>query len=91
MTAPARVARVLPDLTGLDKEFDYLIPEDMAPSVQVGSLLRVPLHGRRVGGWVIELDPRDAQATELRPIAKVSSRGPDAALIELARWASVRR
>ena len=29
-------------------------------------------------------------ATELRPIAKVSSRGPDAALIELARWASVR-
>ena len=53
----ARVARVLPDLTGLDKEFDYLIPEDMAPSVQVGSLLRVPLHGRRVGGWVIELDP----------------------------------
>jgi len=84
------VARVLPDLTGLDKEFDYLIPEDMAPAVQVGSLLRVPLHGRRVGGWVIELDPRDAPATELRPIAKVSSRGPDAALIELARWASVR-
>ena len=84
------MARVLPDLTGLDKEFDYLIPEDMAPAVQVGSLLRVPLHGRRVGGWVIELDPRDAPATELRPIAKVSSRGPDAALIELARWASVR-
>ena len=30
--AIARVARVLPDLTGLDKEFDYLIPEDMAPA-----------------------------------------------------------
>ncbi len=90
IVARPAVARVLPDLTGLDKEFDYLIPEDMAPAVQVGSLLRVPLHGRRVGGWVIELDPRDAPATELRPIAKVSSRGPDAALIELARWASVR-
>ena len=90
MTAPGRVARVLPDVTGLDKEFDYLVPDELAASLQVGSLVRVPLHGRRVGGWVLELDPDDSPAAELRPIAKVSSRGPDTALIDLARWASIR-
>ena len=53
----ARVARVLPNVTGLDKSFDYLIPEELAPGVQVGTIVRVELHGRRIGGWVI----RDAR------------------------------
>ncbi|MGH8918306.1 MAG: hypothetical protein ACRD0H_08220, partial [Actinomycetes bacterium] len=85
-----RVARILPDVTGLDKQFDYLVPAELAESIAVGSIVRVPLHGRRVGGWVLELDPVDQPSSTLRPIAKVSSRGPDAGLIDLARWASVR-
>ncbi|MGI9028848.1 MAG: hypothetical protein ACR2HP_02530 [Ilumatobacteraceae bacterium] len=83
------VARVLPDVTGLDKEFDYRIPDELA-GVEVGSIVRVPLHGRRVRGWVVELDPPDPPATLLQPVAQVSSRGPAPDLIELARWASVR-
>jgi primosomal protein N' (replication factor Y) (superfamily II helicase) len=64
----------------------------LAQEVRVGTIVRVPLHGRRVGGWVVELDPVDQplEPDRMRPIAKVSSRGPDADLIELARWASVR-
>jgi primosomal protein N' (replication factor Y) (superfamily II helicase) len=92
-TAPdlTHVARVLPDLTGLDKEFDYLVPAELADQVRVGSIVRVPLHGRSVRGWVVALDPELAvEIDRLRPVAKVSSWGPSADAIELARWASVR-
>lgn len=87
------VARVLPDVTGLDKLFDYAIPADLAASVHIGTLVRVELHGRRVGGWVTAVvDGNDAAVDEsdLKPIAKVTGHGPSAALIELAEWASVR-
>jgi primosomal protein N' (replication factor Y) len=85
------VARVLPDVTGLDKEFDYLVPAELAGDVAVGSLVRVPLHGRRVGGWIVGLGvDLHVDADRLRPIAKVSSLGPAPATIDLARWASVR-
>lgn len=90
---PRLVARVVPDVTGLDKHFDYLVPESMAGSVAVGSLVRVALHGRRVGGWVAELiDERAAGVDPARlvPIAKWSSIGPSESIVDLARWASVR-
>ena len=82
------IVRVVPDVTGLDKEFDYLAPDDVA----VGAYVRVPLHGRRVGAWVVEADPSDlpVDVDRLRPLTKVSSLGPDPELVELARWASVR-
>ena len=85
----ARTARVVPDVVGLDKAFDYSIPDDM--SVAVGSVVRVPLHGRRVGGWVVALDPLDAHGGgELKPITKLTGVGPAADLIALAGWAAVR-
>ena len=42
-------------MTGLDKQFDYLVPELLREQVAIGSLIRAPLHGRRVGGWVVSL------------------------------------
>ena len=48
-----RVARVVPDVTGVDKIFDYLVPEALAETVRVGVRVRVPLHGRNVAGWVV--------------------------------------
>jgi primosomal protein N' (replication factor Y) len=84
-----QVARVLPNVAGLDKEFDYRIPESR--ELHVGDLVRVDLHGRRVGGWVVALDPEDTLPLgDLKPIAKVTGRGPSAELIELAEWAAVR-
>lgn len=88
-----RVARVLPDVTGLDKHFDYSVPAELIDDVHVGTLVRVELHGRRIGGWVVELVDDGAAAVdldELKPIAKVTGHGPAAELIELADWASVR-
>ena len=58
-----RIARVLPDLP-LDKVFDYLIPAHLGDQVRVGTMVRVPLHGRRVGGWVVAL--ADEPATDKR-------------------------
>jgi primosomal protein N' (replication factor Y) len=86
------VARVVPDVTGLDKEFDYLVPDALRDAVQVGTMVRVPLAGRRVGGWVVALGAPDAglPAERLRPLAKVSGHGPPAELVDLARWASWR-
>ena len=85
------VARVVPNVTGLDKRFDYLVPDDLLDRVAPGSVVRVELQGRRVGGWVVALDPPDAlDQRELKPIAKVTGRGPSTELISLADWASVR-
>jgi primosomal protein N' (replication factor Y) len=86
------VARVVPDVTGLDKQFDYLVPDQLRNRVAIGTLVRVPLHGRRVGGWIVSLgDPDPARpASSLVPIAKFSSIGPPADVVELAHWAAVR-
>jgi primosomal protein N' (replication factor Y) len=90
VTKAQRVARVVPDVTGLDKEFDYLVPPEL--TVSVGSIVRAPLHGRRVRGWVVELDPVDqpVDVEQLRPLTAVGSLGPAPELVALARWASVR-
>jgi primosomal protein N' (replication factor Y) len=82
------VARVLPNVAGLAKTFDYAVPDGLA--VGVGALVRVPLHGRRVGGWVVALDPPDVHPGSLEPVAKVTGVGPSGELIALAEWASVR-
>jgi primosomal protein N' (replication factor Y) len=83
--------RVLPDLTGLDKQFDYSVPEQLVGAIAVGSIVRVPLHGRRVRGWVTALDPAlEVDPSRLQPVLAVSSLGPDPALIDLADWASTR-
>ncbi len=85
------VARVLPNVTGLDKQFDYLVPEAMADSARPGTMVRVELHGRRVAGWILELDPSDALSeSELKPIARITGCGPAPDLLALADWAAVR-
>src|SRR5450432_2007808 len=86
------VARVVPDVTGLDKQFDYIVPEPLRGRVAIGSMVRILLHGRRVGGWVVSLGPPDGSIAveRLIPLAKWSGIGPSADAIDLARWASQR-
>ncbi len=84
------MARVLPDVSGLDKEFDYLVPAALAERVEVGNLVRVELHGRRVAAWVVALDVEPPEGVELRPILKVSSIGPSPELVELSTWVAHR-
>lgn len=60
----------------------------MDATIRVGSVVRVPLGGRRVRGWVVELaGPREDQ---LKDVAGVSSDIPvfDEGLLASLRWAS---
>lgn len=84
--------RVLPDVVAIDREFTYTVPESWIddPRFGVGAMVRVVLHGRRVGGWITEVDVEPPEGVELAPLAKLSSRGPDTGLIELSQWAAWR-
>lgn len=92
LAAGDRVIRVVPDVVGMDKEFDYLLPSSMAGAaqVEVGSMVRVALGGRRVGAWVVALDVAPPAGVALRPVAKVRGLGPAADLVDLATWAAWR-
>lgn len=89
---PVLTATVLPDVSGLDKTFDYLVPDDMRAVARVGSIVRVPLAGRRVGGWIVRLGPPDPgiPVDRLVPIAAWAGHGPDADTIALAAWTARR-
>ena len=92
----SRVARVLPDVPAIDRVFDYLVPDELSASLRVGTIVRVPLHGRRVRGWVLALDVEPGAPLErLLPIRAVVSAGPPAEVVDLAlgaarRWAGPR-
>ena len=88
--SPPLVVRVLPDVPAIDKTFDYLVPDAVRDQVRVGDVVRIELHGRRVGGWIVELDVVPPPGVALRPLAKRSGRGPTGDLIELAAWAAWR-
>ncbi|MGI9601413.1 MAG: hypothetical protein ACR2QE_05990 [Acidimicrobiales bacterium] len=87
--------RVLPDVAAIDKVFDYVVPEEWetdgrAERVVVGSVVRIELHGRRVGGWVLESDVEPTPGVDLRPLAKLSGYGPSAAVVALGEWVAHR-
>ncbi len=81
---------MLPDVPAVDRPYDYTVPGALGDRVRVGTMVRIPFHGRRVGGWVLESDTTPPAGVRLRPIAKVSGVGPDAEVIDLCRWAAWR-
>ena len=82
----SRTVRVTVDEPAVEKAFDYLAPDD----VRVGDVVRIDLHGRRVGGWVTAVDVDAPAGVDLKPIAKVSGWGPPSDVLELAEWAAWR-
>ncbi|WP_297555676.1 primosomal protein N' [uncultured Actinomyces sp.] len=81
-----RVARVLVDtaVPHLDRLFDY---EASGQPVQVGSLVRVKLAGRRINGFVLEVGEDSEFKGKLAPIERVVSAIPlvDKPMIGLAQ------
>lgn len=68
------IAQVVPAVPtfSVDDGFSYAIPADIA--VSVGSIVRVPLGGRRVRGYVTSV--RHGDSSKLKPIIRVSSPVP---------------
>jgi primosomal protein N' (replication factor Y) len=84
------VVRVVPDVAGLAKTFDYVVPAALATEVGVGSLVRIDLHGRRVGAWVVDVDVSPPDGVVLKELAHLTGVGPSADLVDLAGWAAWR-
>jgi len=84
------VARVVPDLPtfAVDDGFAYEVPAGI--DVEVGAMVRIPLGGRRVAGFVVATG--EAPRPGLR--ALLSRRGElpvfDRGLLEVMRWAATR-
>src|SRR5215831_1614064 len=80
------IARVTLEIA-LRKEFDYLIPPELAGRVDVGSRVQVPFGARKVLGCVTAVAEESAH-TSLKPILKVI--GAQALvtpqILKLARW-----
>ena len=89
----AVIARIVPDVTGVDKVFDYLVPESLVGNICVGDRVRVPLHNRNVAGWVLQLGDTatqfsDVDESRLLSVIKVLGKGPSQEIVDLARWAA---
>jgi len=87
---PGRVVRVVPDVAGIAKRFDYVVPARLDDQVSVGTVVRIDLHGRRVAGWVVEVDVETPEGVELRELSRVTGVGPAPELVALADWAAWR-
>jgi primosomal protein N' (replication factor Y) len=87
---------VVPEVSGIDKVFDYLVPESLVPRVGRGTRVRIDLNGRRVGGWVVEVgtaeERTDVQVDidRLVPIVSVSGDGVEQDVLPLTKWMSQR-
>jgi primosomal protein N' (replication factor Y) len=84
------VVRVLPDVPAIDRAFDYLVPDALGDQVRVGTMVRIPLSGRRVAGWVLEPDVTPEADRRLAEVSKVVGHGPTPELVELCDWAAWR-
>lgn len=90
-----RVVRVQPDIASITRSFDYEVPvsweaDGRAERVRIGSLVRIDFHGRRTRGWIVEDDVVPSGQINIRPLAKWSSVGPPAEVVDLATWAAWR-
>ncbi len=87
-----RVCRVQPDVPAIHRAFDYALPDALARDVRIGTIVRVPLHGRRVRGWVLDPDVAapEVEGARLRELIAVVSAGPPADVVDLCRWGAWR-
>jgi primosomal protein N' (replication factor Y) len=85
-----RFVRVVPDVPAIHKRFDYSVPAALADVVEVGSRVRVPLHGRRVAAWVVEDDVLPDAGIHPIELAGSSGLGPPSSVVDLAIWAAWR-
>ena len=84
------IARVTLEIA-LRKDFDYVVPADLAPLVRIGSRVKVPFGHREVFGCVTALvDTPDIDLSRLKPISKVIGEHALAtpSILKLTRWIS---
>ncbi len=83
------VVRVVPDVLGVPRTFDYLWPERLGEPSD-GAIVRIRLNGRNVRAWVIAKDPDTPAGVVPVPITKVTGIGPSREVQDLCAWAAWR-
>jgi primosomal protein N' (replication factor Y) len=85
-----RIVRVVPDVPSfnVDDGFAYAVPDGV--DAPIGAIVRVPLGGRRVRGWVIAESQGDASG-----LKEIASRSGDLEVFDsrrlgIMRWAAAR-
>ncbi len=81
---------MVPDVPAIHRRFDYSVPSSLAPEIGVGGRVRIDLHGRRVGGWVVEEGVERIPGVAVKPLSGSSGMGPPASLVPVAEWAAWR-
>ena len=82
----SRIAAVIVDIS-LDREFDYLVPEELSAEIKIGSRVVVPFGHRQIQGYVIGF-PKKQRHPSLKPIASIVGKKAylDESMLRLARW-----
>ena len=84
------IARVSVDLA-IGKEFDYLIPDSLCSSVELGCRVRVPFGSRQLLGYVTGISKESSyDIKQLKPIGEIVHRVPllTPEILELSKWLS---
>ncbi|MGA3148786.1 MAG: hypothetical protein ABSF33_15130, partial [Acidimicrobiales bacterium] len=80
----------MPDVPAIHRRFDYSVPPSLATEIRLGSRVRIDLHGRRIGGWVVEDDVGTTPGVAAKPLSGSSGMGPPAPVVSVAEWAAWR-
>lgn len=84
-----RIVRVVPNVSGVNKSFDYLVPDSLT-NIKVGSIVRVELHGRRVEAWVVSEVEVPSSDIKFKDVVSLLSEGPSEEIVQLSQWAAER-
>ena len=81
-----RIAKVVAEVP-VDREFDYLVPPELAGRVCAGSKVRIPFGRTFTDGYVVGLAAA-SDRKDLKPIVSVLGDKPyvDEGLLKLAAW-----
>ncbi|MFF2887955.1 primosomal protein N' [Paenibacillus sp. NPDC057967] len=87
------IAKVIVDVPSrqTDRPFDYEVPMEMQPWIEVGSRVGVPFGGRVLQGFVIDIaESASVDRSRLKPVAELLDAVPPLLpdMIELSRWMS---
>lgn len=84
------MVEVLPDVAALNRALHYVESDNLPRELCVGDVVRVPLNGRRVRGWVTAVGVEAEPGRPLESVAKLTGHGTDREVMDLCRWAAWR-
>ena len=80
---------IQPDVLKVEKCYWYEITDETksSDSIIIGSIIKVIFNGRKIRGWVVEVNdslPEDIDASKIKPILEFVSQGPLEKMVSLS-------